>query len=74
MFPRRRSIPPLLRRQPAELLDVKFMLSAVLAGMVGVYLLMEGGVDRIMVLPTVLGANAVVGGIVFLRWIEKKGL
>jgi len=47
---------------------VKFMLTAVLTGMVGVYLLKEGGVDRIMVLPTVLGANAVGGFIFGLGW------
>jgi hypothetical protein len=37
---------------------VKFMLTAVLTGMAAVYLLKDFGVDRIMVLPTVLGANA----------------
>lgn len=47
---------------------VKFMLSAVLTGMVGVYLLGEGGVDRIMVLPTVLGANAAGGFLFGLGW------
>ena len=47
---------------------VKFMLTTVLTGMVGVYLLMEGGVDRIMVLPTVLGANAVGGFLFGLGW------
>jgi len=43
---------------------VKFMFSAVLAGMVGVYVLKSLGVDRIAPLPTVLGAN-LVGGFVF---------
>jgi len=47
---------------------VKFMFTAVLTGMVGVYLLKEGGVDRIAVLPTVLGANAVGGFLFGLGW------
>lgn len=47
---------------------VKFMLTAVLTGMVGIYALQGLGVDRIAVLPTVLGAN-VVGGFLFgLGW------
>ena len=47
---------------------VKFMFTAVLTGMVGIYLLKEVGVDRIMVLPTVLGANAVGGFLFGLGW------
>lgn len=43
---------------------VKFMFSSVLVGMVGVYTLHSLGVERIMPLPTVLGAN-IVGGLVF---------
>ncbi|HEY5999366.1 MAG TPA: DUF6691 family protein [bacterium] len=47
---------------------VKFMFSAVLTGMVAIYALRDLGADRIQVLPTVLGANA-VGGFVFgLGW------
>lgn len=47
---------------------VKFMLSAVLTGMVAIYALRGLGADRIQVLPTILGANA-VGGFVFgLGW------
>ena len=47
---------------------VKFMLSAVLTGMVGIYALQDLGADRIAVLPTVFGANA-IGGFVFgLGW------
>jgi hypothetical protein len=47
---------------------VKFMLTAVLTGMVAVYVLKDLGVDRIMVLPTVLGANAVGGFLFGLGW------
>jgi hypothetical protein len=47
---------------------VKFMFTAVLTGMVAIYLLKDLGVDRIMVLPTVLGAN-IVGGLLFgISW------
>ena len=47
---------------------VKFMFTAVLVGMVGIYALKQGGVDRITVLPTVLGANAVGGFLFGLGW------
>jgi hypothetical protein len=47
---------------------VKFMFTAVLTGMVGIYLLKDFGADRIMVLPTVLGANAVGGFLFGLGW------
>ena len=47
---------------------VKFMLTAVLTGMMGVYLLGGFGVDLIMVLPTVLGANAAGGFLFGLAW------
>jgi hypothetical protein len=47
---------------------VKFMFTAVLTGMVLIYLLKDLGVDRIMVLPTVLGANAAGGFLFGLGW------
>lgn len=54
-----------------RLLDMtilKFMLSAVLTGMVGIYLLKDLGVVQLRVLPTVLGGN-IVGGLIFgLGW------
>lgn len=43
---------------------VKFMFTAVLVGMVGVYALTDLGGRLIMVLPTVLGAN-IFGGLLF---------
>lgn len=43
---------------------VKFMFSAILVGMAGIYALDDLGVSRIMVLPTVYGAN-LVGGLLF---------
>lgn len=47
---------------------VKFMLMTVLTGMVGIYALQSLGADRIVVLPTVVGAN-VLGGFLFgLGW------
>jgi hypothetical protein len=47
---------------------VKFMLTAVLTGMVAVYVLKDLGVERITVLPTSLAAN-LVGGLVFgIAW------
>jgi hypothetical protein len=47
---------------------VKFMLSAILVGMVGIYLLKDMGVVQLRVLPTVLGAN-IIGGLMFgLGW------
>jgi uncharacterized membrane protein YedE/YeeE len=47
---------------------VKFMLSAVLVGMVGVYLLYDFGLAKLSVKPTLLAAN-IIGGIIFgLGW------
>jgi len=47
---------------------VKFMLSTILVGMVGVYLLKDMGLVELSVKPTSLGAN-VLGGLIFgLGW------
>jgi len=47
---------------------IKFMLSAVLTGMVGIYLLVDFGAISLRVLPTVIGGN-IIGGILFgLGW------
>ena len=47
---------------------VKFMLSAILVSMVGVYTLLDLGLAQLSVKPTVLGGN-IVGGLVFgLGW------
>lgn len=47
---------------------IKFMLSAVLVGMAGFYLLKDLGMVQLRVLPTVTGGN-LIGGIVFgLGW------
>jgi uncharacterized membrane protein YedE/YeeE len=43
---------------------VKFMLSTVLVGMVGIYLLQDLGLVKLSVKPTNLGAN-VIGGLIF---------
>jgi uncharacterized membrane protein YedE/YeeE len=43
---------------------VKFMLSTILVGMVGVYLLNDLGLVKLSVKPTNLGAN-IVGGLIF---------
>ena len=43
---------------------VKFMLSTILVGMVGVYLLKDLGLVKLSVKPTNLGAN-IVGGLIF---------
>jgi uncharacterized membrane protein YedE/YeeE len=43
---------------------VKFMLSSVLVGMVGVYLLQDLGWARLSIKPTVLGGN-ILGGLIF---------
>jgi len=43
---------------------VKFMLSTVLIGMVGIYLLKDLGLVKLSVKPTNLGAN-VIGGLIF---------
>jgi len=43
---------------------IKFMFSAVLAGMVGVYALYDMGQARLLFMPTVLG-RAITGGLVF---------
>ena len=47
---------------------VKFMLSSILVGMVGVYLLQDLGLVKLSLKPTVLGGN-ILGGIIFgLGW------
>lgn len=47
---------------------VKFMLSAVVVGMIGVYLLTDLGLAKLSVKPTVLGGN-IIGGLLFgLGW------
>jgi len=47
---------------------IKFMFSAVLVGMLGIYLLKDMGIVELRVLPTILGGN-IIGGIVFgLGW------
>jgi len=47
---------------------IKFMLSAVLTGMVGIYLLVDFGAVSLRVLPIVIGGN-ITGGILFgLGW------
>jgi len=43
---------------------IKFMFSAVLVAMVGVYLLVDLGQASLRVLPTVLGGN-IIGGLIF---------
>jgi hypothetical protein len=43
---------------------LKFMLSSVLVGKVGVYLLKDLGLAQLAVKPTVLGAN-ILGGLIF---------
>ena len=43
---------------------VKFMLTAVLVAMVGVYLLRDLGVAKLSIKPTVLGGN-IIGGLLF---------
>jgi uncharacterized membrane protein YedE/YeeE len=43
---------------------VKFMLTAVLVAMVGVYLLKDLGVAKLSIKPTVLGGN-IIGGLLF---------
>ena len=47
---------------------VKFMLSSVLVGMVGVHLLLDLGLVKLSLKPTILGGN-VLGGLIFgLGW------
>jgi uncharacterized protein len=47
---------------------VKFMLSSVLVGMVGVYLLHDLGLVRLAIKPVILGGN-IIGGLLFgLGW------
>lgn len=47
---------------------VKFMLSSILVGMVGVYLLQDLGLVKLSLKPTVLGGN-ILGGLIFgLGW------
>jgi len=43
---------------------VKFMLSTILVGMVGVYLLKDFGLAKLSLKPTVLGGN-IIGGLLF---------
>ncbi len=43
---------------------IKFMMSAILVGMVGLYLMTDFGMDVLNLKPTILGAN-IVGGILF---------
>ncbi len=43
---------------------VKFMLSAILVGMVGIYLLKDLGLIKLSIKPTILGAN-IMGGLIF---------
>jgi len=43
---------------------VKFMLSTVLVGMIGVYLLVDLGLASLSIKPTVLGGN-ILGGLIF---------
>ncbi|MGD2268796.1 MAG: YeeE/YedE thiosulfate transporter family protein [Desulfobacterales bacterium] len=47
---------------------VKFMLSSIIVGMVGVYLLMDLGLVKLSIKSTVLGGN-IIGGLIFgLGW------
>jgi uncharacterized membrane protein YedE/YeeE len=47
---------------------VKFMLSSILVGMVGVYLLHDLGLAKLSLKPTILGGN-ILGGLIFgLGW------
>lgn len=47
---------------------VKFMLSSVIVGMVGVYLLHDLGLAKLSIKPTILGAN-IIGALIFgLGW------
>jgi len=47
---------------------LKMMLSAILIGMVGVYLFVDLGLAKLSIKPTVLGAN-IIGGLIFgLGW------
>ena len=43
---------------------VKFMLSSVLVGMIGVYLLKDAGIVTLAVKPTILGGT-IIGGLIF---------
>lgn len=43
---------------------MKFMLSAILTGMVGIYIMTDLGMDVLRLKPTILGAN-IVGGLLF---------
>lgn len=43
---------------------VKFMLSTVIVGMVGIYLLLDIGLINLNIKPTILGAN-LIGGLIF---------
>lgn len=43
---------------------IKFMLSAILVGMVGIYLLYDFGFVKLSIKPTILGGN-ILGGLIF---------
>lgn len=43
---------------------VKFMLSTVLVGMIGIYLLKDFGLVKLSIKPTILGGN-IIGGLIF---------
>lgn len=43
---------------------IKFMMSAILVGMIGIYLLQDFGMDVLNLKPTILGAN-IIGGLLF---------
>lgn len=47
---------------------LKVMISAILVGMVGIYFLVDMGIGKLSLKPTVLGAN-IIGGLIFgLGW------
>ncbi|OGP70192.1 MAG: YeeE/YedE family protein [Deltaproteobacteria bacterium RBG_13_58_19] len=51
-----------------DLTIVKFMLSSILVGLVGVYLLKDLGLAKLAIKPTILGGN-ILGGLIFgLGW------
>ncbi len=43
---------------------IKFMMSAILVGMIGIYLLQDFGMEVLNLKPTILGAN-IIGGLLF---------
>src|SRR5512136_2988780 len=47
---------------------LKVMVSAILVGMVGIYFLVDMGIGKLNIKPTILGAN-IIGGLIFgLGW------